>query len=183
MSMGLGRSFWIGILAFGLHSSIALADPAADLELGEAAFNKEDLPEAISFFTKAANAGYAPAQVRLGELLDSSEFDQEAAEWYRKAAEQGDSAGEYRLGHMYVTGEGVEKNFEKALYWFNLAATKNNLLAVRTIAQAYRKGELGLIIDLDRAKGFDDRAKVLEDAAKRAEAKKAAEKAKKGAGK
>jgi len=173
------RSLCTGILALSLLSSIALADPAEDMALGEAAFNREDLIAAMEHFTKAAEQNFAPAQVRIGEILDASEFDKEAADWYRKAAEQGNSSGEYYLGHMYVTGEGVEKNFEKALYWYNLAARKDNLLALKTLASAYQKGELGLTIDLDRAKLFDAKVKALETAARKAEAKKA----KKGAGK
>jgi tetratricopeptide (TPR) repeat protein len=181
MSIGVYRSLWIGILSFGFLTSVALADPAKDLELGEAAFNREDLSAAMEFFTKAAKAGYAPAQVRLGELLDISEYNRDAVEWYRKAAEQGDASGEYHLGHMYATGEGVVRSDEKALYWFNLSVAKDYPLALRTLAQAYRKGELGLTIDLDKAKLLDDRAAILDAAEKRAEAKQAAEKAKKGA--
>jgi TPR repeat protein len=183
MSTGTGRLFRVGILAFSLFSSIALADPVEDLKLGEIAFNKEDLSTAITLITKSAEAGYAPAQVRIGEILDASEFDKEASDWYRKAAEQGDPAGAYRLGHMYAVGEGLEKNSEKALYWFNRAAAKNNLLAVRTLAAAYRNGELGLTINLDKANSYDDKAQILEAAARQAEIKreKEAEKAKTGA--
>lgn len=182
MSNRPGRSFLIVVLAFGMLSSLALADPVEDTALGEAAFNKEDVQTAMQFFTKAAQQNYAPAQLRLGELLDASEFDKEAAEWYRKAADQGNAAAEYHLGHMYVNGEGVERNTEKALYWFRRAAEKNDGFAVRSLAQAYRKGELGLTINLDQAKLYEDRANILEAAAKR-EAKKAADKTKKGAAK
>jgi TPR repeat protein len=177
------QSFLIGIIAFSMWSSIALADPADQMRLGEEAFSKEDLSTAIEYFTKAAEANYAPAQVRLGEILDSSEYDNDAAEWYRKAAEQGYAPGEYHLGHMYAIGEGVEKNIPKAVYWLERAAAKNNLLAVRTLAQAYQKGELDLAVDLDKAKLYEDNAIILEEMAKRSEAKKAAESIKKGAGK
>jgi TPR repeat protein len=181
MSTRPSQTFRISILAFSMLSSIALADPVEDMALGEAAFNKEDVTTAIAFFTKAAQQNYAPAQVRLGELLDSSEYNKEAVEWYRKAAEQGDPDGEYDLGHMYVTGEGVEKNAEKAVYWLSRAAAKNHILAVSTLAQAYRKGELGLAIDLDKAKLYESNASILEAMARKAEAKKAAELTKKGA--
>lgn len=184
MSSRPGLSFWIGILAITLLPSIALADPAEDLALGNAAFDKEDVIAAMAYFTKAAQQNYAPAQVRLGELLDASEYDKEAAELYRKAAEQGYAPGEYALGHMYTSGDGVEKNNERALYWLKRASAKNHMLATRTLAQAYRKGELGLAIDPDKAKLYEDNANILEATANRAEAKrKAAESNKKGAGK
>ena len=171
----LGRLCWIGFLVASLLPSIALADPAEDLALGEKAFNNEDLSGAMALMAKAAKANYAPAQVRFGEILDASEYDKEAADWYRKAAEQGDAAGEYHLGHMYTVGEGVEKNPEKALYWFRRAAEKNHLLAVKTLADAYQNGLLGLTIDLNMAKLLEDKAKILAAAARRADAAKLAE--------
>lgn len=185
MNTRTSRLFRTGILALNLLSSLALADPAEDTALGEAAFNREDLTVAMEYFTKAANQNYAPAQVRLGEILDASEFNKEAADWYRKAAEQGNAAGEYHLGHMYAVGEGVERSDEKALYWLERAAEKNDLLALKTLAHAYQKGELGLNVDLEQAKSLENRANVLDAkarrAAKKAAAVKAAEKAKQGA--
>lgn len=183
MSSRLHHSFWLAIVVFSMLSSIALADPAEDLKRAEEAYNKEDLSTALALITKAAEQNYAPAQVRLGELLDASEYDVDAAAWYRKAAEQSYAPGEYALGHMYAVGEGVEKSADKALYWFKRAASRNNLLAVRTMAQAYRNGELGLTVDLQKAKLYEDNALILEARARNEEAKKAAESTKKGAGK
>lgn len=177
MNKKLGCSFCISVLMLSLWSASVLADPAEELAQGEIAFNREDLTKAMELFTLAAKQGYAPAQVRLGEILDASEYDKEAVDWYRKAAEQGDAAGEYSVGHMYITGEGVEKNAEKALYWLRRAAEKDYLIAVRSLAQAYRRGGMGLAIDLEQAKLLEDRANYLDAVAKKAAAKKAAEKA------
>lgn len=48
-------------------------------------------------------------------------------------AEQGDAKAQYELGRCYNNAKGVEKNLEKAFYWFKkaaeqgLAKAQNNL--------------------------------------------------------
>jgi len=170
-----GQLFWIGIWTFGLLSSAALADPAQDMARAEEAFRAGDLTQTIPLLKKAASAGYAPAQVRLGEILDDSEFNEEAVTWFRKAADQGNAAGEFGLGRMYALGEGIEKDPKKALYWITLAAEKDYLLAINVLVQSYRKGGLGLTVDLQQAQLWEARARTLEKAAAEAKTKKQTE--------
>jgi len=66
---------------------------------------KEDLGQAISWYRKAAEQGYAAAQLRLGSLyergLGVSRDDGQAKAWYQKAADQGNMealTGLNRLG-------------------------------------------------------------------------------------
>lgn len=167
MSTNYSARFRIWILAFGFFSSVALADPAQDLARAEAAYNSENLSIAMQLFLSAAKQGYAPAQVRLGEILYISEYYKDAVDWYRKAAEQGNAAGQYSLGGSYARGEGIEQDNEKALYWTALAAEKDHLTALRTMAGAYRLGELGLPIDLNKAKLWETRADYVEAQAKK----------------
>ncbi|WP_198022325.1 tetratricopeptide repeat protein [Candidatus Odyssella acanthamoebae] len=47
----------------------------------------------------------------------------------QKAAEQGHAGAQSNLGGMYYKGEGVEKNAEKAVEWYQKAAEKGNALA------------------------------------------------------
>ncbi len=54
-----------------------------------------------------------------------------AAKWHSLAAEQGHAASQSNLAIMYVTGDGVSKNYEKALYWFNLAAARSGKSAAK----------------------------------------------------
>ncbi|MEZ8274090.1 tetratricopeptide repeat protein, partial [Vibrio splendidus] len=53
----------------------------------------QDDKEAVSWYRKAAEQGYARAQNNLGIMYDEgrgvSQGDKEAVYWYRKAAEQG----------------------------------------------------------------------------------------------
>lgn len=176
MSLNLSRKFQMLMLMFSFLSSAVLADPAEELARAEAAYNSENLSLTIELLMSAAKQGYAPAQARLGEILYLSQYEKDAVEWYRKAAEQGNLAGEYGLGRMYASGEGIEKDNEKALYWLKFAADSNYLPALRFLANAYQTGDLGLAIDLNQAKLWGDKANALEAKAKKAAARKAAKK-------
>lgn len=154
------KALWVGVVLGIVIASGAVAGPEQDNELAEKEFARGDLMASMGLWRKAALEGYAPAQARLGDILDKSEEDKEAVEWYRKAAAQGNAAGEFGLGQMYLKGEGVEKDAEKALAYMRLAAEKNNLLAVVMMMNAYRTGIMGLEPDSDKADEWE--AKVVE---------------------
>jgi TPR repeat protein len=40
----------------------------------------------------------------------------------RKAAEQGDSSAQFKLGHAYDFGDGVAKDHDQAIVWYQKAA-------------------------------------------------------------
>lgn len=73
---------------------------------------------AMYYFTKAAEAGYVPAQRVLGAChlegrLTARNFE-EARRWLTEAARRNDGQAAYSLATMYVKGLGVEKNWELA---------------------------------------------------------------------
>ena len=70
----------------------------------------EDEEEAVKWYRKAAEQGYAGAQNDLG-LCYKNGYGVEknaakAVEWYRKAAEQGEMHAQYNLGGCYGNGIG-----------------------------------------------------------------------------
>jgi TPR repeat protein len=85
--------------------------------------------DAEQFFKKAADLGYAEAQVNFGELFDEytgrkNEKDKNfarAQQWYLKAADQGHGRAQYRLGLIHLDGKGVAKDPAEALKYFQLA--------------------------------------------------------------
>ena len=172
MSAKHSQSFWFGIfVALNLLSSVALADSAAPVTpvdpeklvaQAEKALDNEELDVAIKLYSQAAEQNYTPAQVALGQLNDSAQFFEAAVGWFLMAATQGDAAGQYGLGQMYIEGNGIEKDDAKASYWFKRSAAKNFLPAVKLLANAYRSGALGILVDLDQAKSWDAKAKRLE---------------------
>lgn len=153
------KALWVGVVLGVVIASGAAAGPEQDNELAEKEFARGDLMVSMELWRKAALVGYAPAQARLGDILDKSEEDKEAVDWYRKAAAQGNAAGEFGLGQMYLKGEGVEKDVEKARTYIRLAAEKNELLAVVMMMNAYRTGAMGLAPDNSKADEWE--AKVV----------------------
>ena len=46
--------------------------------------------------------------------------------WFRQAAKQGEANAQYHLGFCYQFGTGVDKNNQKAMYWYGKAAEQGN---------------------------------------------------------
>ncbi|MCK5668813.1 MAG: SEL1-like repeat protein, partial [Gammaproteobacteria bacterium] len=63
-----------------------------------------------------------------------------AAEWFQKSANQGYERAQVLLGSLYHTGDGVEKNYEKAASWYRKAADKGNAAAQYNLGTLYRAG-------------------------------------------
>ncbi|MDD5376052.1 tetratricopeptide repeat protein, partial [Acidithiobacillus sp.] len=59
---------------------------------------------------------------------------------YRKAAAQGDAGAENNLGVAYNYGNGVDKNFSRAVYWYRKAADQGNPSAQTNLGVAYYQG-------------------------------------------
>ena len=154
--LGASRTHVVmGIVLWGFITPWAVAGPEQDNEQAEKEFARGDLVVSLALWTKAAQQGYAPAQVRLGDILDKAEEDELAADWYRKAAVQGNHDGEYGLGQMYAKGEGVKKDLEQARTHILRAADKGNLSAVTVMMMAYRTGDLGLAVDPAQADAWE----------------------------
>ncbi|CAB4438315.1 unnamed protein product [Rhizophagus irregularis] len=91
---------------------------------------KKDLKMAAYWYEKAANNGHLRAMRNLGlsykmEVVlcyDSGigiNFDkQKAVELYQKAANLGHKVGQYNLAVIYEVGDGIEKDLDKAIYWY-----------------------------------------------------------------
>ena len=73
---------------------------------------RRDYNEAVKWYRKAAEQGYANAQTYLGYCMRKVEgvalrLHTEAAKWYRKAAEEGDASGQRNFGLCFENGWGV----------------------------------------------------------------------------
>lgn len=76
---------------------------------------------------RAAERGVPVAQLWLGVAFDQHLWfgvtdELESLKWFRKAAEQGNPDAEATLGMYYEFGEGVERDYAQAAYWFRRAA-------------------------------------------------------------
>ncbi|MBV1960590.1 MAG: sel1 repeat family protein [Immundisolibacteraceae bacterium] len=66
--------------------------------------------------------------------------------WYLQSAEQGYASSQFQLGQMYLTGEGVEQDFDQARLWFRLAALQDYPAAQFEMGEIFRLGS-GVAID------------------------------------
>ena len=100
--------------------------------------SRNDL-QAVDYFRRSAEGGYAPAQVVLGYFYDTGQLtagsQSQALEWYRKAADQGDVLAQYLVGRRYYLGGGVQQDLEKAQKWLKLAADGGNPFAEYYLAR------------------------------------------------
>jgi len=82
---------------------------------------EQDHAQAVHWYRKAADQGYAIAQIRLGLAYENGqgviENYTQSFYWYRKAAMQGKSGAQGRLAFAYALGKGVPVDYEQAYAW------------------------------------------------------------------
>jgi len=161
------QGFQLGILAFCLLSTIALADTDEDMARANEFYAQMELMDAAVLYKKLALKNHLPAQASLGELLDYTEDHVEAVGWYITAAFQGNAKGAYYLARAYQTGNGISKDPAQALYWYKFAANKDNLNAIKVLEKVYRSGEgasgLPVKVDIKQAEFWKSK-KVVQEA-------------------
>jgi len=64
----------------------------------------------------------------------------QAVVWYQKAANKGESQAQYELGLVYMSGEGVSKNYNEGVSWLKKAAEQGHAQAQYNLSLAYYKG-------------------------------------------
>jgi TPR repeat protein len=98
----------------------------------------EDDAEAVRWYRRSANRGFAAAQHNLAVMYAEGsgvpEDDAEAVRWYLLAARQGYALAQFTLGGMYSRGEGVLRNEAEGVRWYQLAAEQGDALAQTNLA-------------------------------------------------
>lgn len=90
----------------------------------------------------------------------SAERAQQILEQSRPTAESGDASAQYNMGVLYDRGYGVERDYAKALQWYEKAAAQHYARAEHNLGIMYKTGK-GVSRDVDRAakwfrRGADD---------------------------
>lgn len=156
---------WVTFVTLTLGTTLiaTAAEPVASdpFEVGMSAYNRGDLPTALTSFKKAAEAGSDEAQVWLAYLLDYSEQNEEAVRWYRAAAEQGNIDGLAGLAEMYAKGEGVEQDFDRARELYRQAGEAGHAGSIRVLIAAYGSGGLGVAQDAEQLEYWKARQAAL----------------------
>jgi hypothetical protein len=101
----------------------------------------QDLPRAVYFYRRAADAGLVNAMINLGAMIRVGEgVDEpdphEAARWFYRAARAGDPRAQYVLGVMVARGDGLEQDRDAALQLIRLAAAQGLRNANLRLAEA-----------------------------------------------
>ena len=65
-------------------------------------------------------------------------------------AERGNSAIQWNVGALYYVGKGVDKDIDKALYWYEKSAEKGYHAGQHSLGQMYQDGT-GVTQDIDKA--------------------------------
>ena len=85
---------------------------------------------ALEWYRKAADQGYAVAQVILGWHYHTGEGvpqdDAESVRWFRLAAEQGRADAQHDLACSYRDGNGVPQDYVQAHMWYSLSASQSS---------------------------------------------------------
>lgn len=88
--------------------------------------HKKDLGKAATWFRKAAEQNYAPAQSWLGFFYEKGHGVKadaaEAVKWFRKSADQNNADGLFHMGRVYENGIGVTKDLGQARTYYTKAA-------------------------------------------------------------
>jgi TonB family protein len=110
-----------------------------------------DDAEAVRWYRKAAEQGFAWGQTNLGYMYGQgrgiARDDAEAVQWYLKAAKQGFAMAQDNLGVVYRDGRGVTQDPAMAVDWFRKAAEQgfaqgqNNLGFMYSIGRGVARDE------------------------------------------
>ncbi len=132
-----------------LRARAEQSDAEAQNELGNAyneglAGLKQDHTEALKWYRRAAERGFAMAQYNLGLAYELGHGvpadDQQAFKLYLLAAEQGFGPAQFNVGNMYANGRGIARDLFEANLWFKQAAERGIAEAQFNLGLAYEAG-------------------------------------------
>lgn len=127
---------------------------ACQYNIGLCHNQKKEYEQAVYWYRKAAEQGYALAQCNLGYCYENgtgvTEDKAQAVHWYRKAAEQGYARAQCNLGNYYFNGKVVAEDHAKAFYWYQKAAEQGDAIAQYNLGCCYNNG-IGIAEDQVKA--------------------------------
>ncbi|KAJ3283927.1 hypothetical protein HDU79_008647 [Rhizoclosmatium sp. JEL0117] len=111
----------------------------------------------VKIIEMAAEQGNIEAKFGLATLCQEgakeigiSKNANKAVRWFEELAESGDFRGQLGLAELYHDGEGINVDFNKALYYANLAASQNCADALQLLGDMYLNGR-GITKSADQA--------------------------------
>ena len=112
------------------QKAAAAGNPKAMCALGRAYAKGQGIPintqKAIDWYEKAVTNGDITAAYYLGRLHLNMGNSKEGFDWIATAATADFEPAYFQLGHMYYTGNGVKKDEQEAIKWYEKSAAKGN---------------------------------------------------------
>lgn len=100
----------------------------------------QDSEKSEHWYRMAANQGDIDAMVSLGNIYYGIRNDFNTAfHYYSDAADAGDADAQLSLAYMYLRGEGVEQDYEKAFKWTEKSAEQGLAQAQNELGRAYEQ--------------------------------------------
>lgn len=100
------------------------------------------LDDASHWLRKADESGLVLSDI-LPDVMDNiataflkGDYDSEALHWYTRGAEQGNAECQYMLGLQYLANQIVDKDYRKAVYWFEKADKQGHAKAHESLGSA-----------------------------------------------
>ncbi|MDQ6953158.1 MAG: tetratricopeptide repeat protein [Mariprofundaceae bacterium] len=107
-----------------------------------------NIHDALHWYQKAANHGYAMSQFNLGNMyrsgIGAAQSDRQAAYWYQQANQQDYPPAQNALAYMYIHGRGIPRNLKKAKQLLQKAG--KNLRQAQDNLQRLAGGNLNFIL-------------------------------------
>ena len=107
-------------------------------------YHSGNYTEAVKWYRKAADQGYAGAQCNLGICYENgngvTQSYTEAVKWYRKGADQGNMYAQCNLGYCYDKGNGVTQSYTEAVKWYRKAADQGHAQGQHNLGYCYEMG-------------------------------------------
>ena len=105
----------------------------------------QSYPQAVQWYRKSAEAGYAPAQFALGMMLERRQGVRRsnflaALKWIEKAAGQEYAPAMYAAAMIYAEGRRVPVNLDRAIVWFRKSSSQGHVDAQYQLARLYELG-------------------------------------------
>lgn len=152
-----------GQAEYWLNRAAVEGNSEAQFLLGKLYHSRNNKKMAGNWLAKSAAQGYEDA-IRFLHFMENIGFQIEESLYQRpadlhKLAADGDSEAQYQLAIRFENGiYGEKQDHEKALQWFKQAAQGGHLMAMKSLAHIYEKGQDGVQVNPELAAYWRDKA-------------------------
>ncbi len=122
------KKILLSTLIFCLGYSSEIKNNPADhyFELGKKYYHEKEIQKAIQYFELSWEYGNDKAQYNLATIYAQNKHYKKAFPLFLSLAKQNNPKAQNMVGVFLLNGLGVQKDYKKALHWFEQAFFENN---------------------------------------------------------